>query len=44
MSFFGFGLDTDGFWWAVLAAIVISIINGIFALLLRPQLKERRRR
>jgi putative membrane protein len=44
MSFFGFGLDTDGFWWAVLAAIVISIINAIFALLLRPQLKERRRR
>lgn len=44
MSPFGFGLQTDGFWWAVLGALVISIINGIFALLLRPQLKERRRR
>ncbi|MET0481199.1 MAG: phage holin family protein [Mycetocola sp.] len=44
MSLFGFGLQTDGFWWAVLGALVISIINGIFALLLRPQLKDRRRR
>jgi putative membrane protein len=44
MSPLGFGLQTDGFWWAVLGAIVISIINWIFGLLLRPQLKERRRR
>jgi putative membrane protein len=44
MSPFGFGLVTDGFWWAVLGALVIAIINGILALLLRPQLKERRRR
>lgn len=44
MSFFGFGLEVDGFWWAVLGALVISIINAIFALLLRPQLKDRRNR
>jgi putative membrane protein len=44
MSPFGFGLQLDGFWWAVLGALVISIINAIFALLLRPQLKDRRRR
>ncbi|GHD44213.1 phage holin family protein [Mycetocola manganoxydans] len=44
MSPFDFGLQTDGFWWAVLGALVISILNAILALLLRPQLKERRRR
>ena len=44
MSFFGFGLTVDGFWWAVLGALVIAIINAIFALLLRPQLKNRRNR
>lgn len=44
LSPFGFGLQIGGFWWAVLGALVIAIINGIFALILRPQLKERRRR
>ncbi|MET4637387.1 phage holin family protein [Mycetocola sp. 2940] len=44
MSPLDFGLRIDGFWWAVLGALVISILNGIFSLLLRPQLKERRRR
>lgn len=44
MSFFGFGLEIDGFWWAVLGALLISILNAIFALLLRPQLKDRRNR
>ena len=44
MSFFGFGLQTDGFWWAVLGALVISIINWILALVLRPQMKDRRNR
>ena len=44
MSFFGFGLEVDGFWWGVLGALVISIINAIFALILRPQLKDRRNR
>ena len=43
MSPLGFGLQTDGFWWAVLGALVISILNGIFSLLVRSQLKERRR-
>ena len=44
MSFLGFGLSVDGFWWAVLGALVISIINAILSLLLRPQLKNRRDR
>ena len=44
MSFFGFGLQTDGFWWAVLGALVISIINWLLALVLRPQMKDRRNR
>lgn len=44
MSPLDFGLRIDGFWWAVLGALVISILNGLFSLLLRPQLKERRRR
>lgn len=44
MSFFDFGLQTDGFWWAVLGALVISIINWLLALVLRPQMKDRRNR
>ncbi|MBG6238594.1 putative membrane protein [Mycetocola sp. CAN_C7] len=44
MSFFDFGLEIDGFWWAVLGALVMGIINGLLQLLLRPQLKERRNR
>lgn len=44
MSFFDFGLTVDGFWWAVLGALVIAIINALFALLLRPQRGKRRNR
>ena len=44
MSLFGFGLTVDGFWWAVLGALVIGIINGILSLLLRPQLTGNRKR
>jgi len=31
------GLRVDEFWWGVLAALVISIINWIFGIILRPQ-------
>ncbi|MCP2031272.1 putative membrane protein [Okibacterium sp. HSC-33S16] len=41
-SAFGFGLTVDGFWWAVLGALVISIINWIFQIILRPQRRDRR--
>lgn len=42
-SGFGWGLTVGHFWWGVLAAIIISIINGIFGFILRPQRKKSRR-
>jgi len=39
-SFFGFGLNVGDFWWGVLAALIISVINWIFGIILRP--KEKR--
>ncbi len=41
-SGFGWGLTVGDFWWGVLAAIIISIINGIFGFLLRSQKKRNR--
>lgn len=40
---FGWGLTVGDFWWGVLAALIISIINGIFGFVLRPQAKRVRR-
>lgn len=37
---FGFGLDVDGFWWGVLAAIVLGIINWILGLIVRPVTRD----
>lgn len=34
------GLRVEYFWWGVVAALVISIINWIFGIILRPQRKE----
>lgn len=42
-SGFGWGLTLGSFWWGVLAALLISIINGIFGFILRPQKKAGRR-
>lgn len=42
-GWFGWGLTVGEFWWAVLAAIIISIINGVFGFILRPQAKRSRR-
>ncbi|MEV4776450.1 phage holin family protein [Microbacterium sp. LTA6] len=42
-SGFGWGLTVGHFWWGVVAAIIISIINGIFGFILRPQRKKSRR-
>ena len=39
-SFFGFGLSVGDFWWGVLAALIISLINWIFGIILRPQEKR----
>lgn len=41
-SGFGWGLGVESFWWGVVAAIVISIINAVFGAILRPQKKKRR--
>lgn len=38
-SFWNFGLRVEDFWWGLVAAIVISIINWIFGIILRPQTK-----
>ena len=43
-SGFGWGLTVGDFWWGVLAALIISVINGIFGFILRPQSKKQRRR
>lgn len=40
-DFWGWGLSLGGFWLAVVAALVISIINWVFGIILRPQLKKR---
>ena len=40
---FNFGLHVESFWWGVVAALVISIINWFFGIFLRPQTKKRRR-
>lgn len=42
-SGFGWGLSVGSFWWGVVAAIIISIINAVFGTLLRPQKKKQRR-
>ncbi|MEQ6895975.1 phage holin family protein [Microbacterium sp. KR10-403] len=34
------GLRVEDFWWGVLAAIVISLINWFFGIILRPQRKR----
>jgi putative membrane protein len=39
----GFGLSVDGFWWGVLAALVMAIINGLLGLILRPLAGRRHR-
>ncbi|MFV0374231.1 phage holin family protein [Microbacterium sp.] len=36
------GLRVENFWLGVIAALVISLINWVFGILLRPQLKRRR--
>jgi putative membrane protein len=39
---FGWGLSVESFWWGVVAAIIISIINAVFGAILRPQKKRQR--
>ena len=41
-GFWGWGLSIGNFWWGVVAAIVISLINWVFGIILRPQAKQKR--
>ena len=41
-SAFSWGLTVESFWWGVVAAFLISIINAIFGAVLRPQEKRKR--
>ena len=42
-SGFGWGLTVGDFWWGVVAALIISVINGLFGFILRPQSRNSRR-
>ncbi|GAA3668154.1 phage holin family protein [Microbacterium marinilacus] len=37
----GWGLSVGDFWWGVVAAFLISVINWFFGIILRPQAKKR---
>ena len=39
-SFWSFGLRVEDFWWGVLAAIIIWLINWVFGIILRPRRKD----
>lgn len=39
-SFWDWGLRVEDFWWGVVAAIVISIINWVFGIILRPRKQD----
>ncbi|WP_434812263.1 phage holin family protein [Microbacterium sp. bgisy189] len=41
-GFWDWGLRVDNFWLGVVAALVISLINWIFGIILRPQTKKQR--
>jgi len=43
-SLIGFGLVVDGFWWGVLAAIVLGLISWALGLFLRPIVGNENRR
>lgn len=40
-SGWGWGLTVGDFWWGVAAALVISLVNWVAGIVLRPQLKKR---
>lgn len=39
-SFWNFGLRVEDFWWGVVAALIISLINWIFGIILRPRRED----
>lgn len=34
------GLRVEDFWWGIVAALIISVINWVFGIILRPQRKD----
>ena len=40
----GFGLHIAGFWWGVLAAIILGVISAILGLVFRPLTTDKRKR
>jgi putative membrane protein len=36
----GFGLVVDGFWWGVLGALVLGLINWLIGLIVRPAARD----
>ncbi|MFT4211903.1 MAG: phage holin family protein [Microbacterium sp.] len=42
-GFWSWGLRVEDFWWGVLAALLITIINWVFGLILRPRRADRER-
>jgi putative membrane protein len=39
-SFWNWGLRVEDFWWGLVAAIIISLINWVFGIILRPKEKD----
>ncbi len=39
-EFWDWGLRVESFWWGVVAALLIAIINGIFGVVLRPKRRD----
>lgn len=39
-GFFGWGLTVEHFGWAIVAALIISVINAVLGAILRPQRKR----
>lgn len=39
-SWWNWGLRVEDFWWGVVAALIITVINWIFGIILRPQKKK----
>ena len=39
-SFWSWGLRVEDFWWGVVAAIIISLINWVFGIILRPKKQD----
>jgi len=40
-SFWNWGLRVEDFWWGVVAALIITVINWFFGIILRPQRRKR---